>query len=65
MTRKELNLSPKNSKKLDKIENKIFGYSSLDKRMDYVDELSLSFIFDDLSDEEVDNIDEYIRDLVV
>ena len=65
MTKNELNLSSKNLKKLEKIEHKIWGKSNIDKRMDYVDELALSFIFDDVDDDTVDKIDEYLRDIVV
>ena len=57
-------LSDKNSKILKRIENKIDGYKTLDKKMDYVDSLVLWNEFDGLSDEDEDVIDEYLRDYV-
>ena len=57
-------LSDVNSKVLTRIEKKIDGYKSLDKKMDYVDGLVLWSEFHDLTDDEEDTIDEYLRDYV-
>lgn len=66
MTKQELGLTGKNLQKLNKIEDKILGYKSLDKRMDYVDSMVIWSEFpEDLTDEQEDMIDEYLRDFVM
>ena len=57
-------LSSKNDKVLTRIEKKIDGYRTLDKKMDYVDELVLWMEFEGLSDEEEESMDEYLRQYV-
>ena len=58
-------LSVRDNKKLNKVVDKIFSYSSIEKKMDYVDRLSLYFVFkDEYPDEVMDEIDEYLRSLV-
>jgi hypothetical protein len=64
MKKSDLGLTGKNLKTLEKIEDKILKFDDLDERMDYVDEIVLWTRFPDLSDNECDNIDEYLRDFV-
>lgn len=65
MEKKDLGLSEKNLKKLEKIENKILNYKSLDKRMDYVDCMVIESEFpEEITEEQVDLLDEYLRDFV-
>lgn len=66
MEKQEIGLTENNLKKLDEIENEILDFDDLDDRMDYVDELCLFSVFpDDLTNEQEDMIDEYLRDFVM
>lgn len=66
MEKSEIGLSPENLKKLDKLEDKILSKKSLDKRMDFVDELVIWNEFpEELTDEQEEMIDEYLRDFVM
>ena len=65
MEKQEIGLSEENLKRLDEIENEILELDELDERMDYVDELVIFMEFNNLTDEQEDQIDEYLRDFVM
>lgn len=65
MKKVEIGLSEDNLKKLGEIEDNILNFDDLDDRMDYVDELVIFMEFNDLTDEQEDQIDEYLRDFVM
>lgn len=65
MKKEDIGLTGDNLTKLGEIEDKILEFDDLDERMDYVDELVIWGEFDDLTDEQEDDIDEYLRDFVM
>ena len=60
----EFNLSKKDSRRLTTIINKIDKYQRLETKMDFVDCLDLSSELD-ITDEQCDEIDDYLRNVVV
>lgn len=61
----KFNLSKKDSKKLLSILNKIDRYVNIDKKMDYVEEIMFSFVFENSTETEVDAIEEFVKDYVI
>ena len=61
----KFNLSKKDAKKLLSILNKIDRYVNIDKKMDYVEEIMFSFVFENSTETEVDAIEEFVKDYVI
>ena len=58
MTVEELMVKFNLSKKIDR-------YVNIDKKMDYVEEIMFSFVFENSTETEVDAIEEFVKDYVI